>query len=111
MKKKYLKLEKLSENSSQCSMGYLYSQVTEYLGMKPFEHEFKVMGMAPYGKNEDVERIYYKIKHLLKLDSNGQFISHVTSNLYKYELYPCDHRNRSFDLSLQYIHLDLLFFA
>ena len=83
MKKKYLKLEKLSENSSQCSMGYLYSQVTEYLGMKPFEHEFKVMGMAPYGKNEDVERIYYKIKHLLKLDSNGQFISHVTSNLYK----------------------------
>ena len=80
------KLEKLSENSSQCSMGYLYSQVTEYLGMKPFEHEFKVMGMAPYGKNEDVERIYYKIKHLLKLDSNGQFISHVTSSLYKYEL-------------------------
>tara|TARA_B100000780_G_C21102011_1_gene444768 strand:- start:8 stop:1780 length:1773 start_codon:yes stop_codon:yes gene_type:complete len=80
------KLEKLSENSSQCSLGYLYSHVTEYLGMKPFEHEFKVMGMAPYGKNEDVERIYHKMKYLLKLDNNGQFIAHVNSNLYKYEL-------------------------
>jgi carbamoyltransferase len=79
------KLEKLSENPVECSVGYLYSQVTEYLGMKPFEHEFKVMGMAPYGKKEDVERIYSKIKHLVKLDSNGRFTSYVPSNLYKYE--------------------------
>lgn len=79
------RLKKLSENPSECSIGYLYSQVTEYLGMKPFEHEFKVMGMAPYGKKEDVERIYSKIKHLVKLNSNGQFKSYVPSNLYKYE--------------------------
>ncbi len=80
------KIEKISENSSHCSMGYLYSQVTEYLGMKPFEHEFKIMGMAPYGKDEDVDRLYLKIKHLLKLDNNGKFVSYVPSNLYKYEL-------------------------
>ena len=30
----------------------LYSEITRYLGMKPWEHEFKVMGMAPYGKAE-----------------------------------------------------------
>ncbi len=80
------KIEKISENSSHCSLGYLYSQVTEYLGMKPFEHEFKIMGMAPYGKDEDVDRLYLKIKHLLQLDNNGKFISYVPSNLYKYEL-------------------------
>ncbi len=30
----------------------LYSEITRYLGMKPWEHEFKLMGMAPYGKSE-----------------------------------------------------------
>ncbi len=30
----------------------LYSEITRYLGMKPWESEFKVMGMAPYGKAE-----------------------------------------------------------
>ncbi|HHI03987.1 MAG TPA: hypothetical protein ENL45_00385, partial [Candidatus Woesearchaeota archaeon] len=30
----------------------LYSEITRYLGMKPWEHEFKVMGMAPYGRAE-----------------------------------------------------------
>lgn len=30
----------------------LYSGVTAYLGLKPYEHEYKVMGMAPYGQAE-----------------------------------------------------------
>ena len=30
----------------------MYSEITRYLGMKPWEHEYKVMGMAPYGKSE-----------------------------------------------------------
>lgn len=30
----------------------LYSEITRYLGMKPWQHEWKVMGMAPYGKAE-----------------------------------------------------------
>ena len=31
---------------------HFYSAVTSYLGMKPYEHEYKVMGMAPYGQAE-----------------------------------------------------------
>lgn len=27
-----------------------YSEITRYLGMKPWDHEYKVMGLAPYGK-------------------------------------------------------------
>ena len=76
---------KISENSNDCSIGYFYSQATEYLGLKAFEHEFKVMGMSPYGKREDVDRIYLKIKHLLRLNNKGNFKSHVVSSLYKYE--------------------------
>lgn len=30
----------------------LYSEVTGYLGLKRWEHEYKVMGMAPYGQPE-----------------------------------------------------------
>ena len=80
------KITKISENSNNCSIGYLYSQTTEYLGLKPYEHEFKVMGMAPYGKREDVERIYSKIKYLIELDEKGNFKSYVVSSLFKYEL-------------------------
>src|SRR5438552_2224202 len=28
----------------------LYSSITAHLGLKPNEHEYKVMGMAPYGQ-------------------------------------------------------------
>ena len=30
----------------------LYSEITRYLGLKPWDHEYKVMGLAPYGKPE-----------------------------------------------------------
>ncbi|MGH2435502.1 MAG: carbamoyltransferase C-terminal domain-containing protein [bacterium] len=29
---------------------WMYSSVTRHLGLKPWEHEYKVMGMAPYGQ-------------------------------------------------------------
>ncbi len=31
---------------------WMYSAVTAHLGLKPYEHEYKVMGMAPYGQPE-----------------------------------------------------------
>src|ERR1700722_19999640 len=33
---------------------YLYSLITWHMGLKPYEHEYKVMGMAPYGQAEYV---------------------------------------------------------
>ena len=30
----------------------LYSNITAHLGLRPYEHEYKVMGMAPYGQPE-----------------------------------------------------------
>jgi carbamoyltransferase len=37
--------------------GNLYSFITWHLGLKPYEHEYKVMGMAPYGQAEYVAPI------------------------------------------------------
>jgi carbamoyltransferase len=36
---------------------FLYSAVTAHLGLRPWEHEYKVMGMAPYGQAEYVAPI------------------------------------------------------
>ena len=41
-------LQTLSEIFNYNSICDFYTRVTQYLGMKPMAHEFKVMGMAPY---------------------------------------------------------------
>lgn len=36
---------------------WMYSAITAHLGLKPYEHEYKIMGMAPYGRAEYVAPI------------------------------------------------------
>lgn len=36
---------------------WMYSSITRHMGLKPWEHEYKVMGMAPYGQAEYVAPI------------------------------------------------------
>ncbi len=49
-------LERQLAISSYHSPGLMYSLVTQYLGMKPAEHEYKVMGLAPYAPPELAEQ-------------------------------------------------------
>jgi carbamoyltransferase len=47
------KIKRIASTTSYHSPGNnLYSEITGYLGMKRWEHEYKVMGMAPYGLPE-----------------------------------------------------------
>jgi carbamoyltransferase len=41
-------LSRIAAVSEHDSIGRLYALVTRYLGMAPLEHEYKVMGLAPY---------------------------------------------------------------
>ncbi len=41
-------LDRIAEVSEHDSIGRLYALVTRHLGMSPLEHEYKVMGLAPY---------------------------------------------------------------
>ena len=41
--------------------------------MKPHEHEFKVMGLAPYSDPKYYKPILSKLKELVKLDTDGKF--------------------------------------
>lgn len=49
------------------SIGWFYMGVTEYLGMTIMEHEYKVMGLAPYAKNHSVNKVYPRLKDLFYL--------------------------------------------
>lgn len=46
-----IKVEEIFSSTS-CSLARTYRFITLLLGMKPSEHEFKVMGLASYGKEE-----------------------------------------------------------
>lgn len=54
-----------TENSS--SLGWVYAYTTKLLGFTPGEHEYKVMGLAPYAAKEGVEKAYNRIKKLIWL--------------------------------------------
>lgn len=69
------KLEKLSANPVSVSLGYFFTEITKLLGMVPNEHEFKVMGLAPYAKQEKARALYEKHKDLLVLNKQGEFVS------------------------------------
>lgn len=42
--------------TSECNIGRIYRYMTLLLGMKPNEHEYKVMGLAPYGKAQHARK-------------------------------------------------------
>lgn len=61
---------KIDSTLNEFSPGLLYLYVTQYLGMKPNEHEYKVMGLAPYAsksQSEKVANIFRKIMHIENL--------------------------------------------
>jgi carbamoyltransferase len=52
------------------SIGLLYSAFTYFLGFKVNSGEYKVMGLAPYGRPIYVDKIF---KHLVDLKEDGSF--------------------------------------
>lgn len=52
------------------SLGLLYSAFTYYLGFKVNSGEYKVMGLAPYGRPRYRDRI---LEHLIDLKEDGSF--------------------------------------
>lgn len=61
-------LMKIAETKKGHSLGYLYAIATIFLGMKANEHEFKVMGMAPYAKQDKVKKIYPLFRDIIRVD-------------------------------------------
>ena len=53
------------------SVGMLYSAFTQYIGFKVDSGEYKLMGLAPYGKPIYVDKIK---EHLVKINSDGSIV-------------------------------------
>jgi carbamoyltransferase len=51
------------------SLGLLYLAITQYLGFKKYGDEYKVMGLAPYGKPAHTS----SLQRLIRLKANGGF--------------------------------------
>ncbi len=58
----------LLADSSECDLARIYKMATLILSMRPDEHEFKVMGLAPYAKPSHSARAMKVIENLLDVD-------------------------------------------
>jgi carbamoyltransferase len=65
-------LSRIASVSEHDSIGRLYALVTRYLGMAPLEHEYKVMGLAPYvSAGSRVESAARDFSSLFEFTSDG----------------------------------------
>ena len=64
------KLTPLWEINFPHSLGLLYSSFTYYCGFRVNSGEYKLMGLAPYGKPIYVDKIY---QHLINVKEDGSF--------------------------------------
>lgn len=67
----------LLQQSSNCNIARVYRYMTLLLGMKPSEHEFKVMGLAPYGRQAYAQKALDILRETLYIDGL-EFKSKVT---------------------------------
>ncbi len=87
------KIKILKEMKFPHSLGLLYSTFTAFLGFEVNEGEYKVMGMAPYGKPKYLN----KIKKLVTLYKDGSF----ALNMKYFEF----HKSTNKSYSLEFVKL------
>lgn len=61
-------IQRLSQTADSESVGNVYSRVTFAMGMVPWEHEYKLMGMAPYAETSRANRFKAVFAKYLDLD-------------------------------------------
>ncbi len=89
-------LQVLSTTEHDNSLGYYYASTTSILGMKAGEHEFKVMGLAPYANRNYFEPILKSLESLIKVTDDGRWASEVNPVRLREELERI-YRYRRFD--------------
>ncbi len=74
-------IKKITGLSFPHSLGMLYSTITAFLGFKPNEGEYKVMGLAPYGDCKKYNKVFQK---LYTETSEGEFELNMEYFTYDY---------------------------
>ena len=78
-------LTRLTEIFNYNSVCEFYTRVTQYLGMKPMSHEYKVMGMAPYATEYGRSEIVNRMRRYFKVDDNDSMQFYNTSGVWKWQ--------------------------
>ena len=79
------KIVKLKEiDHTEFKLGRMYRYITLLLGMKPAEHEFKVMGLAPYSKSKYVQPVLNIFKETMYVDGTNFKWHNEPKDLYYY---------------------------
>ncbi|GAB6038061.1 carbamoyltransferase C-terminal domain-containing protein [Fundidesulfovibrio butyratiphilus] len=68
------KLTLLAKTPSGHSLGQIYSAVTYFMGMTPHEHEYKLMGLAPYPDPKHSDWIANTFRSYLDLDPKNPML-------------------------------------
>jgi carbamoyltransferase len=66
-------LARIASVARSDSIGNLYAVVTFLLGMVPLEHEYKLMGMAPYADEDRVEVVCRKLRSLFGFEDPNPY--------------------------------------
>lgn len=81
------KIERIATTQAGSSIGDLYGLATIYLGMKGGEHEYKVMGLAPYAGKKHYKKLYDKLRDLIWVNPDLTFSSKIHSSMF-YQILP-----------------------
>ncbi len=63
--------DRIAATSRHASLGKIYSRVTFLMGMTPWEHEYKLMGLAPYADPERSDLAAEPLRQLLRIGEDG----------------------------------------
>ena len=93
------KIKRISETKNSASIGKIYSRITLLLGMKPWEHEYKIMGLAPYADESGVKRSKDVFDELIEVkESSLEFNTKTKLSMnYCYEFLKTRLENHRFD--------------
>ena len=62
------RLERLHAIEQADSIGNIYAMATFLMGMVPLEHEYKLMGLAPYADPKGTDLVFQELQHLVRFD-------------------------------------------
>lgn len=90
--------QRIQTGQTYNSLGDLYSRVTQHLGMKMGEHEYKVMGMAPYVPEKYSEKCFKKFLEYIYFDEEkGRIINRKCYGNHLLKLFKNDFHRERFD--------------
>lgn len=78
------KWDKIAQTQGGHSIATFYGLITHFLGMKMNEHEYKVMGLASYVSQYEMEKVYPLFKDLFWIDDDLVIHSKYPSGSYIY---------------------------